>query len=121
MRDGDSSTRPYSPRATATSPGASRSSTVRATSSRTTAASSAPASWARLSSRRWRISSAALRVKVMARMSEGAAPASSSRSMRVTSSHVLPLPAQASTTTERSGSQAAREKASGETGAPSRS
>ena len=54
------------------------------------------------------ISSAALLVKVMARISCGAAPASSRRSRRATSSQVLPLPAQASTTTELAGAQAAR-------------
>jgi hypothetical protein len=47
-----------------------------------------------------------LRVKVMARMCCGWAPASSARRMRETSIQVLPAPAQASTTTLRAGSQA---------------
>ena len=53
------------------------------------------------------ISRAALRVKVIARISPGATPASSRRTMREASNQVLPLPAQASTTTLRAGSRAA--------------
>jgi hypothetical protein len=45
-------------------------------------------------------------VKVMARISCGAQPSSSARSMRETSIQVLPAPAQASTATLRRGSQA---------------
>ncbi len=45
------------------------------------------------------ISCAALRVKVIASISPGCTPSSSRRTMRDTSSQVLPLPAQASTTT----------------------
>ena len=56
--------------------------------------------------RRSRISPAAARVKVMARMWCGSTPASSSRTMRDTSIQVLPEPAQASTTTLFAGSQA---------------
>ena len=55
---------------------------------------------------RTRISLAALRVKVIARISSGAAPSSRARTMRDTSIHVLPAPAHASTTPLRSGSQA---------------
>jgi hypothetical protein len=62
--------------------------------------SSASASSCSSSIRRSRISCAALRVKVMASSSGAWAPASNRRSMRATSSQVLPLPAQASTTTE---------------------
>jgi hypothetical protein len=57
---------------------------------------------------RSRISPAALRVKVIATISCGAAPSSSARRMRDTSIQVLPAPAQASTTTLRPGSQATR-------------
>ncbi len=60
------------------------------------------------STSRERISCAARRVKVMARISPGAAPSSSSRTMRATSSQVLPLPAQASTTALARGSTARR-------------
>ena len=52
------------------------------------------------------ISAAALLVKVRARMPPGSAPSSSARTMRAVSSQVLPLPAQASTTTDARGSQA---------------
>ena len=58
-------------------------------------------------SSRSRISPAAARVNVIARISCGAAPSSSARSMRETSIQVLPEPAHASTTHERAGSQAA--------------
>jgi hypothetical protein len=47
-----------------------------------------------------------LRVKVMATICCGSAPASSARRMRDTSIQVLPAPAQASTTMLRDGSQA---------------
>jgi hypothetical protein len=61
-------------------------------------------------SRRSRISPAAFLVKVMARISCGSqaeSPSSSNaRRMRETSIQVLPAPAQASTATERRGSQA---------------
>ena len=56
---------------------------------------------------RVRISPAALRVNVMARICCGSAPSSSARTMREISIQVLPAPAQASTTTGRRGSQAA--------------
>jgi len=59
------------------------------------------------SSSRSRISPAALRVKVMARICCGSTPSSNARRMRETSIQVLPAPAQASTTTLRCGSQAA--------------
>jgi hypothetical protein len=46
-------------------------------------------------------------VKVIARISFGAAPSSKARSMRETRIQVLPEPAQASTAQLRAGSQAA--------------
>ena len=58
-------------------------------------------------SSRSRISPAAARVKVIARISCGGVPSSSARSMRETSIQVLPEPAHASTTHERAGSHAA--------------
>ena len=56
--------------------------------------------------KRWRISPAAFLVKVMAKISWAALPASKARKMRETSIQVLPAPAQASTATLRAGSQA---------------
>ena len=73
-----------------------------------TAASSCVASRRSHSCRRACISCAARRVKVMARISPGFTPASSKRTMRDTSSQVLPLPAQASTTTLCRGLRAMR-------------
>ena len=58
------------------------------------------------SSSRARISPAALRVNVMARISCGSVPSSKARRMRDTSIHVLPAPAQASTAMLRAGSHA---------------
>ena len=71
-----------------------------------TVASSAVAICFNQSLKRDCISRAALRVKVMASISPGFAPSSNARTMRDTSSHVLPLPAQAEITTLRVGSSA---------------
>ena len=49
---------------------------------------------------RWRISAAALRVKVMARISSGRSETASKRNTRCTSSEVLPEPAGALTAKE---------------------
>src|SRR5262249_13299520 len=73
---------------------------VRAASSSTVAST-----WSH-SRKRVAISRAALRVNVMARICEGAAPSRSRRTTRETSSHVLPLPAQASMTTLAAGARA---------------
>jgi hypothetical protein len=73
------------------------------------AVSSSSGLWLKASShscKRWRISPAAFLVKVIARISCGAAPSSNARSMRETSIQVLPAPAHASTATLRAGSQA---------------
>ena len=57
-------------------------------------------------SSRSRISWAALRVKVIAKISLGATPSSNKRKILEINSHVLPLPAQASITHDKRGSQA---------------
>ncbi|MNM79163.1 hypothetical protein D3C81_910880 [compost metagenome] len=120
MRPGEASTFACSPRARGSAARAASGVRPRMVSAPSTSASVPLASCDSTSSRRSRISSAALRVKVMARISCGAAPASSKRTSRATSSHVLPLPAHASTTTERAGSQAARVKSASSMGWPSR-
>ena len=66
---------------------------------------------------RSRISCAAFLVKVIAKICLGATPAMSSRMMREVSNHVLPLPAQARTTTLCAGSKAARVNSAKPTGA----
>jgi len=78
----------------------SSSGTLRSLKNSRTVASSASASSRSHSCSRSVISCAALRVKVIASRLDGAAPASNRRIMRETSSQVLPLPAQASTTAE---------------------
>ena len=60
---------------------------------------SARARASRVASTRSRISAAALRVNVIARMWRGSTPASRSRTNRSTSTRVLPVPAEASSTT----------------------
>ncbi len=102
------STRSYRAAASAAWQAAAPGDRPRSTSASMRSASLVPgdASQASQSSRRWRISPAALRVNVIARMSCGGVPSSSARTMRETSIQVLPAPAQASTTTGRRGSQA---------------
>jgi hypothetical protein len=78
----------------------------RSASAWTRSVSLMPANERSCPSSRWRISPAAFLVNVMARMSCGATPSSRERTMRDTSIHVLPAPAQASTATLRAGSQA---------------
>ncbi|MNS97616.1 hypothetical protein D3C72_1319560 [compost metagenome] len=120
MRPGAASTCACRRRARGSASRAASGVSPRCTSAAMTSSSGSRDSCASTSSRRSRISSAALRVKVIARISCGAAPASSRRTRRATSSQVLPLPAQASTTTERAGSQAARVNSASDTGWPSR-
>ena len=76
---------------------------------RSCSAKSSSGVWANSAShscRRARISPAAFLVKVMAKISWAGQPSSKARTMRDTSIHVLPAPAQASTATLRRGSQA---------------
>ena len=66
---------------------------------------------------RSRISCAAFLVKVIAKICFGAMPAMSNRMMREVNNHVLPLPAQARTTTLCTGSKATRVNSAKPTGA----
>src|SRR5487761_2589479 len=84
----------------------SASATARSIKNRRTNSSSWVARSYSQSRKRACISCAALRVKVIARISPGCTSSNSRRTMRDTSSQVLPLPAQASTTTEFCGSSA---------------
>ena len=92
----------------------------RSTRCLTTSSSPALARSSSRATRRERSSPAALRVNVIARISCGRAPARSKRTMRPTRSQVLPLPAQASTTTLCCGSSAALANVIAPTARPSR-
>ena len=108
----DSSMACQAPRSGSRSAGTRSGGTPNASRAWSSLASLASARFCSCSSSRRRISPAALRVKVMARISCGAAwwpsgPGSiSARTMREISIQVLPAPAQASTATLRRGSQA---------------